>query len=44
MNADHPRKRAVTFAPITTSRIRVLTQRAADGWSRLTEIEVYQVQ
>jgi hypothetical protein len=35
--------RAITFAPITTTRIRVVAHRAADGWSRLTEIEALQV-
>ena len=34
--------RAITFAPITTRRIRVLAERAADGWSRLTEVEALQ--
>src|SRR5688572_30184616 len=34
--------RSVTFPALTTARIRVLTQRAADGWSRLTEVEAYQ--
>jgi hypothetical protein len=34
--------RAVTFAPITTSRIRVVVTRSAAGlWSRVTEIEAY---
>jgi hypothetical protein len=31
--------RAITFAPLTTTGIRVLVQRAAGGWSRITEIE-----
>ena len=34
--------RSITFAPQTTTRIRVLTERAADGWSRLTEVEAYE--
>jgi hypothetical protein len=34
--------RAITFTPVTTTMIRVVVQRAADGWSRLTEIEAYQ--
>ena len=34
--------RPVTFPALTTTRIRVLVQRAADGWSRLTEVEAYQ--
>ena len=34
--------RTITFAPITTTRIRVVAQRAADGWSRLTEVEAYE--
>ncbi len=33
--------RAVTFSPVTTSRIRIWVTRAADQWSRLTELEVY---
>lgn len=33
--------RKFTFTPITTSKIRVLTSAAADGYSRLTEIEAY---
>jgi hypothetical protein len=35
--------RRVTFSPVTTSRIRVLTQRGKDGWSRITEVEAYEV-
>ena len=30
-----------TFSPITTSKIRVLTNASADGVSRVTEIEAY---
>jgi RHS repeat-associated protein len=33
--------RKFTFAPITTSKIRVLTNASVDGYSRLTEIEAY---
>jgi RHS repeat-associated protein len=33
--------RKFTFAPITTSKIRVLTNASIDGYSRLTEIEAY---
>ena len=35
-------RRALTFAPITTSRIRVLSERTIDGWSRLTEVEAFE--
>ena len=34
--------RSITFGPIATTRIRVLAERAADGWSRLTEVEAYE--
>ena len=30
------------FAAIATTAIRVIAERAADGWSRLTEVEAYQ--
>ena len=33
--------RMFTFAPVTTSKIRVLVERAATGWSELTEVEAY---
>ena len=33
--------RAVTFTPLTTTRIRVLISRASDAFSRVTEIEAY---
>lgn len=33
--------RSVTFAPLTTSRIRVLVERARDGSSRIVEVEAY---
>ena len=33
--------RKFTFSPITTSKIRVLTNASPDGYSRLTEIEAY---
>src|SRR5262249_24210389 len=33
--------RKVTFAPLATSRIRVLVSRSVDGWSRITEVEAY---
>jgi RHS repeat-associated protein len=33
--------RKFTFTPITTSKIRVLTNAAVDGYSRVTEIEAY---
>jgi hypothetical protein len=33
--------RTVTFAPLATARIRVLVERAQDGWSRLAEVEAY---
>src|SRR6185436_16585580 len=31
----------ITFAAITTTKIRVLTNAAADGWSRITELEAW---
>jgi hypothetical protein len=31
--------RAISFSPVTTDRIRIVIIRAADGWSRLTEVE-----
>jgi hypothetical protein len=31
----------VTFAPLTTTRIRILITGALDTWSRVTEIEAY---
>jgi len=36
--------RQFSFAAITTSKIRVLTNASPDGWSRLVEVEAYQVQ
>jgi RHS repeat-associated protein len=33
--------RKFTFSPLTTSKIRVLTNASIDGYSRLTEIEAY---
>lgn len=33
--------RKFTFSPISTSKIRVLTNASVDGYSRLTEIEAY---
>lgn len=30
-----------TFAPITTTKIRVLTHSSPDGWCRLTEVEAW---
>jgi len=33
--------RQITFAPVTTSRIRVLVTGALNGYSRITEIEAY---
>src|ERR1700752_1640876 len=33
--------RKFTFAPITTSKIRVLTNASVDGYSRLTEVEAW---
>ncbi len=36
-------RRPVQFAPVTTTKIRVYITGAADGWSRLTEVEAYQV-
>jgi subtilisin family serine protease len=35
--------RTIIFAPVTTSRIRVLVERSADAWSRIAEIEAYSV-
>ena len=35
-------KRAITFPPLTTTRIRVLIEGTVDGWSRLTEVEAFQ--
>jgi hypothetical protein len=34
-------KRAVSFMPFTTDRIRVNVNNALSGWSRLTEIEAW---
>jgi hypothetical protein len=34
--------RQLTFAPLTTMKIRVLVTGTADSWSRLTEVEAYQ--
>jgi RHS repeat-associated protein len=31
----------LTFSPITTSKIRVLANATADGWSRITEVEAW---
>jgi hypothetical protein len=36
--------RTITFPALTTDRIRVLVEWGNDGWSRLTEVEVYQAQ
>jgi RHS repeat-associated protein len=33
--------RKLTFAPITTSKIRVVTNASPDGWSRLVELEAW---
>jgi len=33
--------RMFTFAPVTTSKIRVLVERSATGWSELAEVEAY---
>ena len=33
--------RKFTFAPLTTSKIRVLTNASADGYSRIVEVEAY---
>ena len=33
--------RKFTFSPITTSKIRVLTNASVDGYSRITEVEAY---
>jgi hypothetical protein len=33
--------RRVTFAPVTTTKIRVLVRGSLDGYSRLTEVEAY---
>ena len=33
--------RKVSFAPVTTSAIRIVVIRAQDGWSRIAEIEAY---
>ena len=33
--------RTFTFAPVTTSKIRVLVERSASGWAELAEIEAY---
>jgi hypothetical protein len=33
--------RKLTFAPITTSKIRVLTTASLDGWSRQVELEAW---
>ena len=34
--------RPVTFAPITTTKIRILVTGTLDSWSRVTEVEAYQ--
>jgi hypothetical protein len=34
--------RTIAFAPLSTSRIRVLVERAQDAWSRVAEIEAYE--
>jgi carboxypeptidase family protein/F5/8 type C domain-containing protein len=34
-------KRAVTFAPVSTQKIRVLVNNAVDVWSRITEVEAF---
>jgi microcystin-dependent protein len=34
--------RQVTFAPLTTTKIRVLITGTGDSWSRVTEVEAYQ--
>jgi subtilisin family serine protease len=33
--------RTVSFAPLTTSRVRILFERPQDNWSRLVEFEAY---
>ena len=33
--------RQFTFAPITTSHIRIVVSRTVDGWSRIAEVEAY---
>jgi hypothetical protein len=33
--------RKVTFAPVTTTKVRVLVKSALDGYSRITEVEAY---
>ena len=33
--------RKFTFAALTTSKIRVLSNASPDGWSRLTELEAW---
>jgi hypothetical protein len=33
--------RKVSFAPVTTSRIRVFITQGADGFSRIVELEAY---
>lgn len=33
--------RVFTFAPVTTSKIRVLVERSASGWAELAEVEAY---
>jgi len=33
--------RKVTFSPLTTTRVRVLTNASPDGYSRLTELEAW---
>ena len=34
--------RQITFAAVTTTKIRVLITAALDTWSRVTEVEAYQ--
>jgi len=32
----------LTFAPLVTTRIRVLVTRPVDAWSRITEVEAFE--
>ena len=35
-------KRTVTFAPFTTTAVRIVTKKSIDGtWSRITELEAW---
>ena len=41
VNGNNKVWRKFTFAPVTTTKIRVLVNNALDGHSRITELEAY---